>query len=123
MSVSTSRLRSEWIAPTKSPDEELLEIFRDSFRSRSRIAEAWLVGTRMLPLDGSPPWEASLIGLLLDPRHVPGRDESLALYTELTAATGWGHAPDEGWKMLTPAEVSEHADDILRIYSRSATIG
>jgi hypothetical protein len=75
----------------------------------------------MLPVDGSPPWEASLIGLVLDPPCERERDDSVALYTDLTDATGWGLAPDEGWRMLTPDEVSEHADDVVRIYSRDTT--
>jgi hypothetical protein len=121
MNESGRRFRSEWIIPPKLPDEGLLERLRDACRLRPRIAEAWLVGTRMIPVDGSRPWEASLIGLL-DPSHEPGRDDSLTLYSELAEATGWGGAADEGWRMLTPTEVSEHADDVVRLYSRGSTM-
>jgi hypothetical protein len=121
-----SRFRSEWIAPPELPDEEMIERFRQAFSSRPRIVEAWLLGNRILPEDGAPPYDASFIGLILDP-PLTGEscedrlDDFLAITNALDAETGFGREPDRGWEVVSEAEMSAHLEDAVRVYSRPAS--
>ena len=117
------RYRTEWIIPPKSPGAGVLEALRDCLQRRPGIEEAWLVGNQIVPLDGGASWDASLIGLVLGSSADCGKDHVLALYDDLVEATGWGQASDEGWQLLSPDEVSEHADTIVRVYSRGTNFG
>ena len=120
--------RVEWIAPPRLPGEPTSEALRESLRTRPRIMEAWVVGTRAQPVDGwldqheaGHPYDVTSIGLVFDPPLVSyeeRHDDFLAIAGELTAETGFGLGRDEGWQVLTATEISSHVDHVLKIYSR-----
>ena len=58
--------RREWIAPLDLPDERTIEELREILAAEPCIVEAWVVGGRMTPLDGSQARESSDIALVLD---------------------------------------------------------
>src|SRR5207247_4660133 len=85
--------------------EETVEALRASFRSRSRIVEAWVLGNRIVPLDGSSPYDAVFVGLGLDPplsdqSREAKRDDFVALTVQLDSETGFGREPDRGWQIV-----------------------
>jgi hypothetical protein len=102
----------------------MLQSLRDAFRTRPRIAEAWLIGEQGFSF-GEPSWVASHIGVVLDPPYERTEEHS-ALIQELTEVTGWGQVPAAGWRnaaietwrVLAPADAGGHAGSV-RVYSRT----
>jgi hypothetical protein len=101
--------------------EETVETLRASFRSRPRIVEAWVLGNRIVPLDGSAPYEAVFIGLALDPplddeSRQAQREDFVALTAQLDSETGFGREPDRGWQIADGTEIEAHPEHALKIY-------
>jgi hypothetical protein len=70
-----------------------------------RSVDTRKLGYRVLPLDGSAPYEAVFIGLKLDPPlNEASRDEKrndlVGLTNELDSETGFGREPDRGGRSL-----------------------
>jgi hypothetical protein len=88
--------------------------------------EAYLVGEHLTPEDGSPPWDASSIVLILDPPLDNASSDTLrrdidGLVTEF-AETGWEREPDRNWAFSTRAEIRRHQKrGDRRIYEKRCT--
>jgi hypothetical protein len=116
-----SRLRSEPIIVPNLP-VEMVERLRSAFRSIPRVVEAWALGFRLVPLDDTSPYDATLIGLKLDPpldsrSRDASRNDFVALADELRNVSGFGHERDQGWQIFDQAAADEHPGHAALIYS------
>jgi len=109
--------RREWIVPPSDLGEDALESVRETLRSEPRILEAWLVGCRLWPVDGSPPRESSDIAVVLDPHD---RDDRIEIFTGLMESLemrGQGRGSGRAWLLLKPTEIASHEEHAVRIYA------
>jgi hypothetical protein len=111
-------VRSKPFVPSDPPDQVMIEKLQTTFRSVARIADAWVIGARLTPIDGSPAWETTDVVLVLDPPIT--RDSSTGEISALEKqldVTGWRQAPHRNWiyadSRHRPAE-----GDATRVYSR-----
>jgi hypothetical protein len=110
--------RREWIVPPSDLDEEVLKSLRQTLRSEPRILEAWLVGSRLWPVDGSPPRESSDIALVLDPRDREDPIEILTGLMERLDMRGQGRGSGRAWLLLSPTVIAAHQEHAAKIYAR-----
>jgi hypothetical protein len=104
----------------------MLEKLQKAFRAQPRVVEAYLVGERLIPEDGSAPWEASSIVLVLDPPLDNASSDTLRHGIEALVAafkeTGWERDPVRSWTFSTRAESRRHRQRGARlIYEKSRT--
>lgn len=112
--------RREWITPPDLPDENMVEYFLAIFRGQPHIDEAWVVGSRMTPIDGSEARESSDVAIVFDP-CLPD-EERISVFMDLMQsldAKGHGRGSGRGWLIVSPQVIDEHGDHATRIYQRS----
>ena len=116
---ASRRIRVSWIEPPSRPDEETLSRLREAVGSIPRVREAWLVGQRVTPDDGSKAYETTDVAVVLDPPlTVETRDEALAVIHELTeqlSASGFGSGKKQGWLFVNEDTIRAHQDVAERI--------
>jgi hypothetical protein len=114
-------LRREWIAPPNPRDENTIDGLRKILRAEPRIVEAWVVGSRLWPVDGSPPRESSDIALVLDPLLDPLGDEEqidvFAALMETVDAAGHARGTGRAFLIVSPKVIASHRELATRIYS------
>lgn len=114
----------EWILAPDPPDEATVEKLCEGFRAIPRIAEAWVVGSRTEPQDGSaPPRESTTIALVLDPplpQEPPEVMTSAAVgfFEELRERVPWSE-PGRGWLLGSASLLQSHEKVAVKIYARS----
>jgi hypothetical protein len=116
-------LRREWIAPPNPPDENTIEGLREILRAEPRVVEAWVVGSRRCPVEGSsPPRESSDIALVLDPLLDPlGNEQQIDMFMALMEkldAGGQGRGTGRGFLIVSRKVIASHRELATRIYSR-----
>jgi hypothetical protein len=90
-------------------------------RTEPRILEAWAVGSRLWPVEGSPPHESSDIALVLDPL---GHEQPIDAFTTLMAkldAKGLGAGTGRAWLLVRREAIAAHREHATRIYWRDPT--
>jgi hypothetical protein len=119
----TAHVASEPIFPPDPPDKHMVETMRETFLRMPRIVEAWVVGARLTPSDGSPSWDTTYVVLVLDP-PIDRKDaatELSELQRELRTI-GYQNEPTHNWVY---AERNSFRPDREQgaelIYSRSGT--
>jgi hypothetical protein len=113
--VTARSARREWIPAPDPPDESTIALLCDRFRSVPGISEAWVVGSRITPDDGSPPRESTDIALVLDPPISDGPDEAVSFLDDLEERVPWSK-PGQGWLLVTQTIIRAHEDVAVRIY-------
>ena len=107
--------------PPELPDENTIEEFRAVFRSQPRVREAWVVGSRNTPVDGSTARDSADIAIVFDPPLPDGHEEpgrALMDLMRMLEAKGHGRGTGRSWLILDPAVIAAHSEHATRIYSR-----
>lgn len=98
----------------------MIEDLSATCRGQSAISEAWVVGSRMTPIDGSQARESSDIAIIFDPSLLD--EERVNVFGDLLRtldANGHGRGTGRGWLILSPEIIAAHGEHATTIYSRS----
>jgi hypothetical protein len=118
--------RREWIVPRELPDEGTIEELRAVFATESRLAEAWVVGSRMTPVDGSEARESADVALVFEPSAANDTDKPVPAFMELMQALeakGHGRGTGRSWLILSRELIAAHREHATQIYARSVNEG
>src|SRR3954469_3889878 len=118
--VIGSKVTRSWIKPPTRFAPTTLEALVAQFRAVSRIAETWLVGSRITPRDGTPAYESTSIALVVDPPFV-GDAEAEAM-VELIAQLDDASPITEGrrsWLFVSDAIIRARQEQATLLYARS----
>jgi hypothetical protein len=117
-----TQVTRRWIKPSVTLDPATLEPVVARFRDVPRIAEAWLVGSRITPSDGAPPYESTGVALVLDPPFAGDAEADREAMVELIARLDDASpVADErrSWLFVTEAIMREHREQATLLYTRS----
>jgi hypothetical protein len=110
--------RREWIAAPDPSDERTIQNLCETLRTEPRIISAWIVGSRLWPVDGSPARESSDIALVLEPLGEQERDDLFMALMEKLHAKVQGGGSGRAWLLLSPEVIAAHHELATKIYSR-----
>jgi hypothetical protein len=111
------KARRQWIKAPQQPNEATLERLRARFRAEPRIVEAWLVGSRMTPDDGSSPYETTDIALVLEP-PLSNRALIMDLIADLDDTVS-NIEECRGLLLVSETTIRAHGEQAVLLYSRA----
>ena len=83
----------------------MLDNLRKTFRAQPRVIEAYVIGEHLVPEDGTDPWDASSIVVVLEPpldtSTSESRDADLSALIGEFRETGWERDRDRSWTFST----------------------